>query len=171
MRITTPLCSVALVLSAVAGDGATTTMDVGHSRGATSHANAALACYDVSFTVTGTPTGTFTFEGTLTGDLEGTATIVFDPGSISFAGVTVANAGVASWAVTGGTVPGLTAFGTAFDNRNLLSDRPGSPATVFENIGKHRAVSGVTRANLAYTGVFTVADLQFVHEYHGVICP
>ena len=78
------------------------------------------------------------------------------------------------WEITGGVLGPLT-FETTFDNRNIATDRPGSPADVFENTGKHRALSGVSKANLTYNGpaIFDPASFSFVldHHYNGVICP
>jgi hypothetical protein len=47
---------------------------------------------------------------------------------------------------------------------------PDSPATMFENIGRHRALSGVSQANLSYIGAFTaVPDHGVTRHRHGVI--
>ena len=70
----------------------------------------------------------------------------------------------------GGPLPGAVTFRTEFDSRNQATDRPGSPGWLFENIGRHRAVDGVEKANLHYAGTFSAVDLQGVHEYQGVIC-
>ena len=129
-------------------------------------------CYAPEFNVAFVPTGDFSFEGVVGGDLEGTVTLEFDPGSIAFAGVAVSNSGTAHWVISGGTIPALGVFDTEFDNRNLLTDRPGSPATLFENIGRHREAGGVRKANLEYNGTFTlVPSPQGFQEYRGVICP
>lgn len=131
----------------------------------------ASVCYTVRFNLVAVPAGGF-FQGQITGDLEGTATIVFDPDSFSFTGVTTHSGGNAQWAITGGVVPGVTGFETTFENLAHSVDRPGSPPTVSEVSGKHRALSGVQRANLAYNGEFNV--IPFPHadlDYHGVICP
>jgi hypothetical protein len=128
-------------------------------------------CYTPKFHVMLTP-GSATFEGLVTGDLEGTVSLEFDFGSAKFSGVTVANSGTAHWTITGGMIPGPVAFDTEFENRNIDIDRPGSPSTLFENTGEHRARGGVERANLTYKGTFTtVPSLQADHDYHGVICP
>ena len=131
------------------------------------------ACTVVNFTVHLTPTAEpFHLVGQVNGDLEGTVSFAFDPGSIAFHGATVHNSGTAHWTITGGTVSGLGSFDTAFDNLNHLTDRPGSPATLFENTGTHRAISGVSMANLTYKGTFDGGStLSGTHEYHGVICP
>jgi hypothetical protein len=127
-------------------------------------------CYTVKFNVALSPLGPDTFEGPMTGDLEGTLRFEFDNDSVAFAGITVAVSGIAHWVITGGVLPGLT-FDTAFDNRNLLIDRPGSPDTLFENSGQHRAIGGVVKANLTYRGIFTLVPTAVAdHDYHGVIC-
>jgi hypothetical protein len=131
----------------------------------------ASGCATPKFTVVLVPTSGLSFNGVLSGDLEGTVTLLFDPGSFKFAGVTFANSGTAHWEISGGVLPGLGAFDTEFNNRNLLVDRPGSPATLFENIGTHRAAGGVDKANLTYKGTFTVMPTQeAIHEYQGVVC-
>ena len=108
----------------------------------------------------------------LSGDLEGTVVYTFDS-DMKFAGATVANHGTYVWTITGGVVPGLTTFQTAFDNRNIMSDRPGSSGDVFENIGTHRAISGVAKANLTYHGslIYQPPVTLLSHQYQGVICP
>jgi hypothetical protein len=130
------------------------------------------ACYTPRFHVLAVPTGPTSFEGLVTGDLEGTVSLEFDASSVKFAGATVAISGKSHWSITGGVIPGLVTFDTEFENRNIEVDRPGSPATLFENIGTHRAVARVERANLSYRGTFTtVPSPRADHEYHGVICP
>ena len=107
----------------------------------------------------------------MSGDLVGTVALEFAPGSVTFTGQTLSVAGTAQWVVTGGVISGLSAFETEFQNRNLLVDRPGSPGNVFENIGTHRAVSGVETANLTYLGTFSGLTSQTILSFHGVICP
>lgn len=141
-----------------------------------SHAGAAQAgtagCHAVKFNVAVSPIMPGTHQGVMTGDVQGTVRVQFDLASVEFAGITISNSGTAHWVVTGGTVPGLGAFDTTFDNRNLVIDRPGSPATLFENIGRHRALGGVDTANLTYHGTFsTVPSPRTDHDYQGVICP
>jgi len=130
-------------------------------------------CHAVKFNVSGDPGGSgFVVLGEVSGDLAGTVTMTFDPDSVKFAGVTIKVGGVAQWDVTDGVVPGLVEFETSFDNKNLATDRPGSPAWVFENIGTHRALTGVQKANLHYSGISDFAEPRaFSHDYQGVICP
>ena len=129
-------------------------------------------CYPVTFHVTLPESSTAIYEGVLSGDLIGSVSVVFDlPGSLKFAGATVSNAGTATWTITGGTLPAPFTFATTFDNLNLLVDTPASPASIFENIGKHRATSGVTKANLQYKGAFDATSGIVDLEYWGVICP
>ena len=81
--------------------------------------------------------------------------------------------GTGEWAITGGSVPGLS-FQTAMTNRNLISAVAGAPAETWENIGSHRALSGVDKANLSYKGTAwgdPATDYHVEHRYHGVICP
>ena len=91
-------------------------------------------------------------------------------GDTKFAGVTMKNGGIAHWDITGGVLGPLT-FDTEIENKNLLTNRPGSPGTLFENIGKHRAISGVKKANLHYIGTFDALTGMTDHDFQGVICP
>lgn len=128
-------------------------------------------CYTPKFTTTLVPINNFTFEGVVSGDLVGEVLVEFDPNSVGFAGKTISNAGTAQWDITGGVVPGLGAFQTTFNNRNILVDRPGSPPTRIENTGRHRALGGVAKANLTYEGAFSaVPTPQAILDYNGVIC-
>jgi hypothetical protein len=129
-------------------------------------------CYTVQFNVAFVPTGALGGQGVLTGDVNGTVGIQFEAASIQFAGATFSNSGTATWSITSGIIPGPLTFLTVFENMNVLIDRPGSPPTLFENIGRHRAVTGVETANLHYTGTFTLVPSPLGdHDYQGVICP
>ena len=146
-----------------------------------SAAGASGGCYAVRFDLTSSDFTTD--DGTtwaLAGDLEGTAVSQFDEAAgFKSAGVTEHATGTAVWTITGGVVPGLTTFQTAFDNKNLIKDTPASPWNVFENIGTHRATGGVEKANLSYEGTLTIevdanGELTYfllAHRYWGVICP
>jgi hypothetical protein len=129
-------------------------------------------CYTVKFDVRlewvgpGLPLAQY-----VTGDLVGTAVADFSSGQVKFAGATYKNGGTYQWDITGGIIPGLETFETEFDNTNFMTDRPGSPYLLFENLGKHRALTGVETANLTYTGYFDARILQGNHHYQGVICP
>jgi hypothetical protein len=69
-------------------------------------------------------------------------------------------------------VPGAGSFDTQFDNKNFFVDRPGSPASVIENLGTHRAMGGVSKANLGYNGAFNASpEPVAAHDFHGVIRP
>jgi hypothetical protein len=121
-------------------------------------------CATVQFNWSTVPT-----SGPVTGDLEGTVSYTFIGGT-KFAGATQKNGGTAHWDITGGVLGPMT-FETEFDNMNIAIDRPGSPGTLFENIGKHRATSGVTKANLHYAGTFSLLTFMLDHDFQGVICP
>ena len=133
-------------------------------------AKTSAGCYAVKFQMIAEDPDVSDFH--LSGDLVGTSEPTFDS-DMKFAGVTIANHGTAVWTITGGVIPGLTTFQTTFDNRNILSDRPGSPGDVFENIGTHRAISGVAKANLTYHGslIYQPPVTLLSHQYQGVICP
>ena len=77
----------------------------------------------------------------------------------------------AQWSITGGIVPGLGDFETEADNKNILTVRPGSGANVWENLGKHRALSDVEKANLTYHGTLTGPPPLGDWDFQGVICP
>jgi len=114
--------------------------------------------------------------GDVTGDLEGTAEMVFSLGPDAFGlfGVVSKNLveATANWEVTGGVL-GATDFQTTLNNKDFVIDRPGSPGTLFENIGTHKALAGVRQANLTYKGTFDLLQpgQPGTHYYHGVICP
>ncbi len=140
---------------------------------ATASASVASGCYTVRANWQGeTITGPTTVTGPLTGDLIGTFTSDFDFSTINLTGKTMSISGTGSWEITGGVLPSPGNFVTAVENRNQLSDRPESDATVIENLGRHRALSGVSVANLTYRGV-TVVDPDFLVslDFHGVVCP
>ena len=59
-------------------------------------------------------------------------------------------------------------------HRNLLSALAGARPETFENIGSHRALAGVRKANLSYKGTAwgdPGSDYFVEHRYWGVICP
>lgn len=128
-------------------------------------------CHTVKFKVLGwtpTPSVTGDLVGTVVGD-------AMDFSTVKISGSTVSISGTRDWEITGGTVPGLAAFRTSVDNRNHISDRPGSPALLFENSGKHRALEGVEKANLTYNGTAlrdpNTGAFYLDHDFNGVICP
>ena len=133
--------------------------------------SAASGCYTVKFNQVGGPTSVpWIFEGQITGDLEGSATWEFDPTvPPRVTGVTNTLSGVMHWDITGGIVPELGQFDTEFQHRNHVIDTRNSPATVYENLGTHRALNGVEIANLHYKGTFVAHHGDW--DYHGVICP
>jgi hypothetical protein len=142
----------------------------GQSLSAVAAKAGASGCQTVKFNVAVSPVGPAALEGPVTGDLVGVVHIEFDLATNKFAGATLSNSGTAHWTITGGSIAGVT-FDTAFENRNLLVDRPGSPDTLFENIGRHRATAGVAKANLTYRGTFTLVPAPVTdHDYSGVIC-
>lgn len=135
-------------------------------------------CYSVQFRAQGSQ-GVSNL--TLSGDLEGTVKYTF--GASFPAGVTFHAKGRAEWAITGGIVPGLTAFHTAVMHKNFpWKDTPQSPSTVFEQIGTHSTnwdwvapgPNGVSMANLSYKGTTVVnspTDRFTDYRFWGVICP
>jgi hypothetical protein len=179
-RMWVPLLPLVLCMATCSGDAVPVapTDVVAHDAvaepsGAVQASAAQSGCYAVKFNVSGTLVpGVLTVQGVVSGDLVGTVEMTFDLGTLTFAGVTIKNGGFAEWNVDGGVVAGIDEFKTSFDNKNLATDRPGSPAWVFENIGTHRALEGVQKANLHYEGISDFAEPRaFSHDYQGVICP
>ena len=135
--------------------------------------NGASRCYAVKFNVQGAPAGVpWIVEHQITGDIEGSATTVFDLESLRFTGHTVSNTGTWYFTVTGGIIPGLTEFQARHSQRNQLIDNPATPGTVFENHGTLRALSGVEIANLTYHGTYWAVPYEHGEwDVQGVICP
>ena len=134
-------------------------------------------CYTVKFNVSGEvlPWGFPVSPWVVSGDLEGEQTWVVDLTSFRLTGVAFRLSGEMEWNIDGGVVSDLGEFTTSFDLKNLNIDRPGSPANIAENIGTHRALVGVQKANLTLKGVTEAAQgssLGFSSmDYQGVICP
>jgi len=168
-RTRTAALAAGFVLLAACADRATTSSPLAPSLSVSANSG----CYAVAFhfKIDPVPDG-WSYIAVLTGDLVGTAAVDFDPNSVTFAGITLANNGTQTWNVSGGVLPAPVTFRTSFDNRNFFSDRAGSPAGTVENIGTHRVLSGVRVANLSYHGAFTSDPAPQVNEdYRGVICP
>jgi hypothetical protein len=172
MQIRWLLLSVAVCMLGCSGDAVPVAPTdvvapegVAESSGGVEASGGNSACYAVKFNV-----GGLIPPFQVTGDLVGTRQDSFDiPGSLRYAGVTTRFTGTSHWHITAGVVPGLEDFETSYENKNLDVDRPGSPADVFENIGTHRALEGVQKANLTYRGTASPAGLD--HDFTGVICP
>ena len=158
--------TIVLVVFAYACSGPTPTapeMAPAPVSGAFVGSEGASGCRTVKFNVSG-----FFPIFSVTGDLEGTTALLF-AGDLKFTGNTIANGGIAHWTITSSVLGPMT-FETAFDNRNIMTDRPGSSGTFFENTGKHRALAGVDKAKLTYHGTFDELIPAADHDYHGVIC-
>lgn len=126
-------------------------------------------CYTPRFHVNIVPTGMWTGEGEVTGELVGSVSVVFDPASVTFAGATLKNSGILYWHIDEGIIPGLGEFETTFENYIVLTDRPGSPAGTSEISSTYRALSGVSKANLTSRGNFEGGLVD--SDFQGVICP
>jgi hypothetical protein len=129
-------------------------------------------CYAVKFNVDITPITGNTLSGVVTGDLEGTADITLLGASWPPTGATNTSTFDFRWHITGGVIPALvgSTFDTRSENRNILHFRlpPGRPFA--QNVGSHRAVAGVSKANLTYTGETPIATFQTTLDHRGVIC-
>ncbi|NGP75061.1 hypothetical protein G3570_00335 [Balneolaceae bacterium YR4-1] len=125
-------------------------------------------CYTVSFNVV-FQEGPAGAEGVVSGDLEGTSTFRVES-NIKMRGNTWYWVGSADWDITGGSIPGLNTFSTTIENRNITTDRPGSPAIIFENMGRMHDLSGVHKAKLTYKGTFDIPTLTGDWDFRGVIC-
>lgn len=134
-------------------------------------------CYAVKFNASGNvlPGGFPVSPWLVSGDLVGEQSWFPDFTSFRLTGVAFRLSGEMAWDIDGGVVPNLGEFTTSFDLKNLNIDRPGSPANIAENIGTHRALDGVEKANLTLKGVTEAAQgssLGFSSmDYQGVICP
>lgn len=133
------------------------------------------SCYAVAFSVEMTSADGVVFEGPISGDLEGTVEVLNTGFTWPPTGATNTSTFEFSWHVTGGIIPELIgeSFSTAAENRNVLHFLlpPARPFAM--NVGKHRAVAGVQKANLTYTGLTNVDGSPSVTrlDHHGVICP
>jgi hypothetical protein len=124
-------------------------------------------CHAVRFLVEAIPVTDIQFFGTLEGDLEGTILFDFDVFN-PFTGVTTANAGNATWNITGGLIPELigATFTTRFENRNIAIPN----TDVFMNIGLHRELEGAPKVNLTYEGEFSFSESVSRLNFKGVLC-
>lgn len=125
-------------------------------------------CYTVKVSVTAVPVGPVTVAGTLAGDLEGTIEFVFDV-ITPFTGVTNTAEANTAWHITGGIASELIGqtFHTRLKNRNILP--PGE--TFATNVGSHRAIDGVEKANITYIGETSIVTGVTRLEHNGVLCP
>jgi hypothetical protein len=150
---------------------------VAESSGGVTASGGNSGCYTVKFNASGNvlPGGFPVSPWVVSGDLVGEQTWVVDFTSFRLTGVAFRLSGEMEWNIDGGVVPNLGDFTTSFDLKNLNIDRPGSPANIAENIGTHRALEGVQKANLTLKGVTEAAQdssLGFSSmDYQGVICP
>ena len=132
-------------------------------------AGGSSGCYTVKYTAVFTAISGLAFTGTFTGDLEGTADMLFDEIG-PFTGATLRVGADINWHITGGTIPELIGetFVTRLLNRNIFL--PGT--SLVQNVGSLRAISGVQTANVTYTGETPLgADPQQAFlNFVGVIC-
>jgi hypothetical protein len=135
----------------------------------------ASGCYTVQFTVEITTPDEVVFEATMSGDLEGTIDLVGTGFTWPPTGATNTSTFEYTWHVTGGAVPELIGetFVTHAENRNILYFLLPPGQLFVRNVGNHRSVAGVERANLTYTGETNVDSPPFVTrlDHRGVICP
>ena len=108
------------------------------------------------------------FQGTISGDIEGTVVTVLDPTSVSAQGVALLVRGDQTWEVTGGTVGGLTTV-----HLELSSTQRGAQPPLLGLKTTARVIHGAESGNLTYHGVVDVSGFPTLSdvEYHGVICP
>lgn len=132
-------------------------------------------CYTVNFTVNYTevmdPSRPFTFEGVVSGDLEGSAELIFDT-AVRSTRSTFTALGVVTYEITGGLITELVgqSFQTRLRTLNVFPD-DGDPLVARNNVVE-RALSGVSKANLTIHGLTDIPSPQTPDWiYHGVICP
>jgi hypothetical protein len=125
-------------------------------------------CHTVKFAAFLTPIDGLHYTGQLSGDLVGTADVLFDEIG-PFTGATLHVAANAAWTITGGHVPELIGetFLTRMENRNIFL--PGT--ALAKNVGSLRVISGVEKANLTYTGQTSLITGEVHLDFNGVICP
>jgi hypothetical protein len=132
-------------------------------------AAASSDCHSVKFTTLFTAVSDFVYTGTVTGDLQGTADLVADEVH-SFHGITLLVGADVTWHITGGIIPELTGetFVTRLTQHNIFL--PGT--SLVKNIGSLRAISGVERANVTFSGLTILGTdpQQAKIDFVGVIC-
>ena len=108
------------------------------------------------------------FQGTISGDIEGTVVTTIDPASASFPGIALLVRGDQTWEVTGGTVGGLTTVHLELNSTQRAAQPPllGLKTTA-------RVIDGAESGNLTYHGFVDVSGFPILVDvdYHGVICP
>jgi len=134
-----------------------------------------VACYSpgfhVDYTLVFPPTLPFTWEGVVSGDLVGTAVLVYDlenPVVIGTSNVIVV--GTVSWDITGGVIPDLV--GRQFQTRVrflAVSTPDNEPAAL--NQSHEKALAGIRHADFtAHGGADGFPPVSRL-DYQGVICP
>jgi hypothetical protein len=124
-------------------------------------------CNTVRFAAFLTPVDGLHYTGQLTGDLVGTADVLFDEIG-PFTGATIHVAANATWSISGGSVPELIGqeFLTRLENRNIFL--PGTDRAM--NVGSLRAIAGVAKSNVTYVGETSLTTGEANLEFNGVIC-
>jgi hypothetical protein len=132
----------------------------------------ASGCYTIKATVIVSQTGPTSFSGVITGDLEGTVESEVLGFTWPPTGVTNTSTFRFHWSISGGTVPALIGqtFTTHSENRNLLYFLVSPEKTMVRNVGSHRAVAGVSKANLTYVAQTSLESGETRFDHHGVIC-
>ena len=137
-------------------------------------------CYTVDFAVDYPVTGfvpPFTWEGVVSGDLEGAAVMVFDLDSPDHSTrFTNAASATITWDLSGGMIPELV--GRTFQTRmRTLNVFPNDKdPLIARNNGRDRALTGVSKVNLTWHGTtdftqFPPSPPTTLRFYNGVICP
>jgi len=143
--------------------------------GATADLTVGSACYAVEFVVDYTLTTfvpPFIWQGTVSGDLVGTATLTFASAPTVVTPYTILADGIVDWHVTGGIITELT--GGSFQTQTSIvavSTPDNDPRAL--NRFQDEALSGVLMANLTGVGQNNAPDFPPMSHvtYRGVICP
>ena len=106
---------------------------------------------------------------TISGDVEGTATIVISP-PVHVGGVVWSRYGQQTWEITGGIVTPLIGKTVVWEYE-FLSIWPIGQFPVGTTKSTARLVEGAQRGSFTAHGTYNAFTAQARQEYHGVICP
>jgi len=111
------------------------------------------------------------FSGELTGDLQGTVTVVLD-GEETSTGVVLHGSGEETWVISGGTIPELVGRTLTSVFTFVQSSAPGQGDTSLIN-GRYRIIDGAQKGNLTFHATFDASVFPFAVDssYRGVVCP
>jgi hypothetical protein len=121
------------------------------------------------YTVSGVLGGILGSPFTISGDVEGTITIVISP-PVHVGGVVWSRYGQQTWEITGGIVTPLIGKTVVWEYE-FLSIWPIGQFPVGTTKSTARLVEGAQRGSFTAHGTYNYFTAQARQEYHGVICP